>query len=406
MTRTKTTQPVHKNDLKLPRLLYIGDVPIEGSYHGSALLYRLLQDYPSQKLHIIEGNLVVSQPERRLPGIEYQQMRVGNQRWLNTRFSRYLRSWLLVTAKNRTRSISKLLVDFQPDAVLTVANGYSWLTAAQWAKQHSLPLHLILHDDWIPTALMLEPVRKWLDNEFGHIYSQAKSRLCVSPFMVEEYHHRYGISGTVLYPSRAKDVVAPTKPVIKGCETDRSLNIVYGGTINNSGYVRALQNVAECLEKLNGQLIIYGPLTKETAIRSGLNHPNIFIGGLLAADRFIEHIRQEADVLFLPMSFDSQAKVHMQTSFPSKLTDYTATGLPLLIYGPPYCSAVRWAKENEGVAEIVDREDLGLLAKTIENLSKNPEKRFNLANNALIKGNQFFEHNKVIENLYQKIALT
>jgi len=28
----------------LPKLLYIGDVPIECSYHGSLVLYRLLED--------------------------------------------------------------------------------------------------------------------------------------------------------------------------------------------------------------------------------------------------------------------------------------------------------------------------------------------------------------------------
>ena len=41
----------------LPRLLYLGDVPVEASYHGSALIYRLLQHYPVDRLMIIESNL-------------------------------------------------------------------------------------------------------------------------------------------------------------------------------------------------------------------------------------------------------------------------------------------------------------------------------------------------------------
>ena len=44
----------------------------------------------------------------------------------------------------------------------------------------------------------------------------------------------------------------------------------------------------------------------------------------------------------------------MKISFPSKLTDYTATGLPLLIHAPAYSSAVRWARAEHDVAEIVD----------------------------------------------------
>ena len=38
----------------LPRLLYVGDVPVEASYHGSALLHRLLVNYPPDRLSVIE----------------------------------------------------------------------------------------------------------------------------------------------------------------------------------------------------------------------------------------------------------------------------------------------------------------------------------------------------------------
>ena len=44
-------------DGALPRLLYLADVPVEASYHGSALMYRLLQRYPADRLRVVEGNL-------------------------------------------------------------------------------------------------------------------------------------------------------------------------------------------------------------------------------------------------------------------------------------------------------------------------------------------------------------
>ena len=73
----------------LPRLLYLGDVPVESSYHGSALLYRLLQNYPPDRLRIIEGNHRNSVPERRLHGVLYRVLKVGWSRPLYTRFSRW-----------------------------------------------------------------------------------------------------------------------------------------------------------------------------------------------------------------------------------------------------------------------------------------------------------------------------
>jgi hypothetical protein len=39
----------------LPRLSYLGEVPVECSYHGSALLWRLFESYPPEDLLIVEG---------------------------------------------------------------------------------------------------------------------------------------------------------------------------------------------------------------------------------------------------------------------------------------------------------------------------------------------------------------
>ena len=58
----------------LPRLCYIGDVPVEASYHGSALLYRLLQEYPAQNLVIVEQSLQRSLPTRRLANVRYEEL--------------------------------------------------------------------------------------------------------------------------------------------------------------------------------------------------------------------------------------------------------------------------------------------------------------------------------------------
>ena len=77
--------------------------------------------------------------------------------------------------------------------------------AAKFAALHRLPLHLICHDD-VPSAVDLLPsAKRFFDDSFKRIYRQAKSRLCVSPAMRDEYRLRYGAEGVVLYPSRASD---------------------------------------------------------------------------------------------------------------------------------------------------------------------------------------------------------
>ena len=375
----------------LPRLLYLGDVPVESSYHGSALIYRLLQNYPTDKLQIIEGNLRNSLPERRLAGVAYSSIKVGWPRPLHTRFTRWAHLAYSFAARWRTSAVEQALDGFQPEAVLTVAHDFLWLTAARYARKHSLPLHLICHDDWPRLALVPSASRRWQERKFGQVYRQAASRLCVSPYMAEEYERRYGAIGTVLYPARAANAVCFKAPPERLSKNSAPLTVAFAGTINSTGYVRALQTLAECLKKTSGRLLLYGPLTEVDAARAGLNRNNVKLCGMFSSVELINRLRTEVDVLFIPMSFSPNDRDYSALSFPSKLTDYTTAGLPLLIYGPDYCSAVRWSRENHGMAEVVTAESEIAVVSALERLSQ-PEHRMTLAESALQKGNEFFSH--------------
>jgi hypothetical protein len=380
----------------LPRLLYIGDVPVESSYHGSALLYRLLQDYDSEKLCIIESNLLPSQPGRRLPHVSYEALSVGRVRPLRTRFACGYSSWLTLVSRGRRRRIDRALAGFCPDAVLTVAHGFLWDGAAQFAADHQLPLHLICHDDWPRFANVFPFLKRRVDERFGKVYGQAVSRLCVSPFMCRAYQTRYGAIGEVLYPSLAADAPQHRSPPKRLLEQTLALTVAFGGTINSCGYVRSLRLLAETLAALGGRLLIFGPFTAVDARREGLDLPNVEFRGLISSPSLMESFRKEVDVLFVPMSFEAGDRQNMEISFPSKLTDYTAVGLPLLIYGPEYCSAVRWARDHPGVAEVVDQPGAALLAAAVHKLAHSPELRWQLGHSALSAGEKCFSHSSAM----------
>ncbi len=379
-------------DPDLPRLLYIGDVPVESSYHGSALLYRLLQDYDPEKLRIIESNLLPSRPARRLAHVSYGSVSVGHTRPLRTRFARCYSSWLTLASRGRRRRIDRALAGFRPDAVLTVSHGFLWDSAAQFAVDHQLPLHLICHDDWPRFTNVFSFLKRHVDERLGEVYRQAVSRLCVSPFMCGAYLSRYGAMGKVLYPSLAADASQHPSPPERIRDETHSLTVAFGGTINSRAYVRSLRLLAENLAALGGRLLIFGPFTAVDARREGLDLANVEFRGLLSSPSLMERFRQEVDVLFVPMSFEEGDRPNMEISFPSKLTDYTAVGLPLLIYGPEYCSAVRWARDNPGVAEVVDQPGSALLGAAVRKLAHSPELRWRLGQSALTAGEKYFSH--------------
>jgi glycosyltransferase involved in cell wall biosynthesis len=377
-------------------------VPVEASYHGSALLHRLLWNYPADRLTIIE-TATESQPERRLPNVNYASHRIANQRWLNTRFHPYLVAWFTRAAPRLAQRISQSLNGFESEGVLTVAHGFGWLAAAEMASQRNVPLHLIVHDDWPRVADVAPQFRNWLDQRFGQVYRQAQSRFCVSPAMGRFYEERYGAPATVVYPSRTADCADFEEPPARLADREHQFTVVFAGTINSRGYVQALTAVQQAVERVNGRLVIFGPLTVEAAEQAGLSHPNIEIGGLLDSSELLMRLREEADALFVPMSFAASDRANMEMAFPSKLADYTATGIPLLIYGPSYCSAVAWARENPGVAEVVEAERD--LAQAVARLAKNPDHRLSLGQRALDTGREYFSHARIQQRFHQSLSV-
>lgn len=387
----------------LPKLLYIGDVSVESTLAGSALLYRLLQKYPVSKLCIVEGNIMISQLETRLERVQYEVLNIGNKRLINSRLNALYSSYLFLTARQRASQLVNFIKKFQPEAILTVAHGFSWLTAAELANRYQLPLHLIIHDDLPSYIPVVSQLKAKVNEQFAKVYRQAKSRLCISPYMVKCYQERYGVIGSVLYPSRAADFQEFDSPLQKEQLTNNSLTFAYAGSINSTQQANTLFSLASILQNIGGELIIYGALNHDFIISTGLDHPNIEIRSLIPYQELIQTLRKEADVLFVPMNFDLQRKSNMQLCFPSKLTDYTSTGLPLLIFGPKYCSAVKWAEENPGVAEVVNEERKEVLEKSVLKLIDNPNYRQQLAMVATNKGHKYFSHQQVIHKFYQAL---
>lgn len=381
-------KPVRLRTDGLPRLLYVGDVPVEASYHGSALLYRLLQRYPVERLRIVEGNIFPAGTDRQLPGVRYDILQVGEARLLNSRLHDWYAAWLAVSGGGRAGQLARLTAGFAPEAIVTVAHGYSWVTAARFAEARGVPLHLIVHDDW-PSAAPT-PTRRLVARQFGEVYRLAASRLCVSPYMADEYARTYGAPGTVLYPSRAAGAPEFPGPPARLRSTDHPFTIAFAGTINSPGYARILRSLAEGLDRCNGRVVLFGPLAPEQAAAAGLGHPRISLGGMLTSGDLMTRLRAEADALFIPMSFASRDRQNMRMSFPSKLTDYTSVVLPLLVCGPAECSAVQWAATYPGVAEVVTSEDPAALAEAVMRLAGDPERRWQLAATAKAVGDQCF----------------
>ena len=287
--------------------------------------------------------------------------------------------------------------------VLTVAHGYSWITAAAYARKHKLPLHFIVHDDWPMLAPMSQLGKIFLDSQFKKAYQQAKTRFCISPSMEREYCKRYGVAGRVMYPSRSSDVIKHTTPPQRLLNKTSDLKVGFAGTINAGNEVKMLIKLTECLRSMGGALHLFGPITKTDAKRVGLDTENSEIRGMFSSVELSRILREEMDVLYIPISFDNKSPQFAAFSFPSKLTDYTLVGIPLLLQGPDYSSAVRWAQDNPGVAVTLMTQNINEIKESLIRLS-NSEIRWNYGSKALEIGDKYFSFENAIIIFYSAIS--
>lgn len=239
------------------------------------------------------------------------------------------------------------------DCVLTVAHGDAFCAAQRFAKSQNLPLVSIYHD-WWPDIPHLHAVgRRALERQFLDLARDSRCNLCVSEGMQESLGQPE--KSTILYP-------IPDSSPLREPRLHRDKAAPF-----RIGYM--------------GNLFDYGPML-QALIEESWKHPEVKIEvrGMnpewpsefqkLAKDRgnwlsyvprhelqnWLEHM----DAFLVTMSFDPRLRRRMATSFPSKLTEFAIYGKPIIIWGPSYCSAVKWAKIHQ-VGVLVETE-LGMAA--------------------------------------------
>jgi hypothetical protein len=384
------TLSINDLTLRLPKILYFSDVCPQDSGAGSSLVYRLLKYFPKDKL------LVVTPPAARLTsGVHlgsdvYIPMADSIcsrllERFARSRFSRAAGSLRWVNSY-RTNSLKKLAAEFRPEAVVSVAHGYSWNTAFRYAMSCGIPFFLIVHDDFKFTINMNSWSSGVALQAFANAYSNASGVFCVSRSMAERYVAKYQRIGTTLLPGRDRD-----NPVYadERAFSDRASSlpaIGYAGGLHNAGYRELVERCARIATGLGMTFCIFGPDRPTFSVEK----PELLIYyGNVPSSALITKLHETVDVLFCPQSFRKEERQGMEINFPSKLTDYTAAGLPLLFWAPGYSSSVSWATEATGVACVVTLDDDDAMRSAIDALRIDSFRR-RLAAAAIRLGAQYF----------------
>lgn len=384
-------------------LALISDLlPRQQGRGGDLAMYRLLGEWPPERLAVLysakRGHVATGFPAARYASIPD---RAVLERGRHTRFDAYA-NLLAAWAPPSISSISRGLGTFAPDAVLTVAHDFVWLTAAKWCQLNRVPLHLIIHDDWPEFLRVPRWARHGIHARFAEVLHQAATRLCIAPGMAAEYETRYGVKCDVLMPCRGPDSPKPTLRV----KTPTSGRIIAGylGGLPVAGYSKALRAFADIVQQVNGSLHLYGSHSHEALQREGLLHDAIIPHASIPWAETYQHLTQHACALFCPVSFQPADATIMRMLFPSKLADYTACGLPIIIWGPDDSSAVAWARARDHAAFVCTDPGGKGIADFLTKLQTDKELAVRYARGALLAGERDFSLTSARDRLAHAIS--
>lgn len=382
----------------LPRMLYAADVAVSNSFAGAQLMHRLLSKYPRDRLRIMApaGN------GAGLVGVSAGTVRFGYPRLMQTRFAGLFWRYLFLRACLPVSSLEACVRSFKPDAILTVAQTITWIAAHRLAKRYGLPLHLIVHDDWPQVGSWPAGLQQRCEALFGEIYRGAASRLCVSPYMEEEYFRRYGVRGSVLYPSIDPAVALPTQPRIRP-GSSAPLHFVYAGSVNSPAMAEVILRSALAINRDGHRFSIYCNNRAELLQSAEFHRPGICVEPPLQPTVLRRTLQETADVLLLPGSFADSDRSAGALLFPTKLTDYISTGLPMLVVGPAQSAVSRWAQDHRTAAGLALEDTDAAISAAVRSASL-VEARTAAVANALDFARRHLAHAPVLGEFYAALC--
>jgi glycosyltransferase involved in cell wall biosynthesis len=146
------------------------------------------------------------------------------------------------------------------------------------------------------------------------------------------------------------------------------VKVLFSGSVYHVNF-DAIAMLLEGLRRLTDlevRLQVHTPQTKEVLERRGITGP-VDVLPSLGADRMAA-TQRDADILFLPLGFESGVPEVLRTSCPTKVSDYLVSGRPMLAYAPPD-TFLSWFVRTTGCGVLVDRPDANALASAVRRLA-------------------------------------
>ncbi len=297
--------------------------------------------------------------------------------------------------------------DFNPELIYYQPNSYKSLKFVAALKQ-AIDIPLICHvmDDWFSYAIKPGPFaflwKRRLDSRIKQVFALAELHLSICQHMSDEYLRRYGYR---FYPFHN---CVDLEFWSSGHKTSRNgrerFHILYAGRVG-PGVEDILGRIAATVERMgrkgaNLWLEIQTRDDRSGLVRRLLTYTHVRVSKPLAYGQLPEKFA-EADLLLIPCDFRGSGIRFIKYSMPTKVSEYMATGTPILVIGPAGTALVNYARQ--GWAHVCESDEPKAIQEAIERLMYSEEAAVRLSERARNVVSANHEENRVRMLFRQKL---
>jgi glycosyltransferase involved in cell wall biosynthesis len=256
------------------------------------------------------------------------------------------------------------------------------------ARELGIPLIFYAFDCY--SGQWTDPLLHEFAEKFENEIFRFSTRVIVpNEFLCAEYQKKYGSRAVVIHNPvdlAAYEQNSPEKTERK----TKKYRIVYTGGVYEAHF-DAFRNLLSAIP-LAGipdlKLDLFCPQSASYLKKNGITGP-VELHDHLHNDRMPE-IQQSAEILFLPLAFNSPYPGIINTSAPEKIGEYLASGRPILVHAPAD-SFIAWYFRKYSCGYVVDENDPRKLAGAVTHLLQDKQLQQNLAGNAYVRAKKDFD---------------
>ncbi|MDJ0703813.1 MAG: hypothetical protein QNJ46_11080 [Leptolyngbyaceae cyanobacterium MO_188.B28] len=355
------------NFLNLPRVLLVSELSLSKSQQGKSAnptLYNLFKSYPPELiLQFIPKSTEKLSPPIALhqEAISYADSFIPTMRnrigLITNRWSDFLNLSILSALQlPHTERIKR----FSPEILLICPITLSGLIVGyKTAREFNLPFLIYFMDDWIATNHSA-----WIGGNVEsisyYLLKESEGWIMISNYLQEELSKRFNINGKPFVVAHNPINAFISTQIIcsdSANDSEEKFRVAYAGSIQ-SMHADALLAIAEAIyhlrkEGISIELIVYTAPGFWEAYQKSLTSFEVEYGSLIPYDQLLSTL-SKSHLLLVCTSFLPENQHVVRSSLLTKLTDYMATGKPILSCGPIYSACNRF----------LEKWDCGLICST------------------------------------------